>query len=188
MKAGSVIRRASTIYFIQIGESGPVKIGVSFDPLDRLRQVQTASPEEVRLLACCLGTEQDEAALHEQFARHRIRGEWFRPVPALLARAKLTAGEGIRLGLAGEFPIYAKETSRRVSHWAHQDRAVKLPKLGDDPPGGEQIQAVRALLTNVATAFAAGDHVATTAAWRAASDAMQPPRPAPAPLARGSRR
>ncbi len=48
MKAGSVIHRAATIYFIQIGESGPVKIGVSFDPLDRLRQIQTANPELAR--------------------------------------------------------------------------------------------------------------------------------------------
>jgi hypothetical protein len=73
------------VYFIQAGDGGPIKIGISDNVPLRLNTLQTAHHETLRLLSRIPGGESDEAALHEQFAALRIRGEWFRPGAELLA-------------------------------------------------------------------------------------------------------
>lgn len=71
------------IYFIQCGKNGPIKIGVSEDPIERLRQLQTANPYELKLLWVHdpkkLGDEITEQGLHAELEHENIRGEWFRP-------------------------------------------------------------------------------------------------------------
>lgn len=74
-----------TIYLIQSGEGGPIKIGISRDVEDRLAQLQTSHHERLRLLATANGTEDDERELHRRFHRAHKSGEWFRPVPEILA-------------------------------------------------------------------------------------------------------
>jgi hypothetical protein len=69
------------IYFIQIGEDGPIKIGrtICF-PESRLAALQTAVPYELRIVAVMAdGTPSIEIELHGKFRRHHIRGEWFHP-------------------------------------------------------------------------------------------------------------
>lgn len=73
------------IYFIQSGEDGPVKIGfTNGNPLNRLRSLQIGSHQELFLRAVVSGDEAAEAKLHRRFAKQRVRGEWFRPVPSLV--------------------------------------------------------------------------------------------------------
>lgn len=72
------------VYFIQCAPFGPVKIGSSANPANRIRDIQTASPHELRLLCVAVGSERDEKALHAVFAQERIRGEWFRPSERLM--------------------------------------------------------------------------------------------------------
>lgn len=67
------------IYFIQIGSSGPIKIGHSLQPEQRMRQLQTAHPVTLRLLGVMRGTKERERILHTHFDWLRLRGEWFRP-------------------------------------------------------------------------------------------------------------
>jgi len=75
----------STIYFIQAGETGPIKIGVTCgNPLARMANLQTGCPEQLRLVGCAPGTAQDERDLHERFAKFRVRGEWFTAGPELV--------------------------------------------------------------------------------------------------------
>lgn len=64
------------IYFLQ-AESGPVKIGIARSPKDRLRQVQTHTHEEVRLIGVMPGNFKIERELHKRFRAFHIRGEWF---------------------------------------------------------------------------------------------------------------
>lgn len=73
-----------SIYFAQIGDSGPVKIGFSKRPKLRLVHLNTASPEKVFLRAVLDGDQGKEKELHESFAKHRLNGEWFEPAPRLL--------------------------------------------------------------------------------------------------------
>lgn len=77
--------RASSVYFIRAGVDGDIKIGVSTNVSTRLRMLQNAAPDELHLLGVFPGSYEDESALHMRFAQHRRRGEWFKPVPELLA-------------------------------------------------------------------------------------------------------
>jgi len=74
------------VYFI--GEAAklgkPVKIGVSDDPVKRLRQLERGSPYPLRILATVEGDEDAERIYHAQFARLRQRGEWFKISKAIL--------------------------------------------------------------------------------------------------------
>lgn len=79
--------RPTFLYFVQEIEDGPIKIGVSAAPLTRLSSLQVANPRPLRLLSSRPGSGADEAELHKRLARHRIRGEWFAPVPDVLAAA-----------------------------------------------------------------------------------------------------
>ena len=73
-----------TVYFVQLGESGPIKIGYSDDLGARLSVLRTYSPGELRLLFAFPGTMEVEGAIHAWCADARLNGEWFQPTPDLL--------------------------------------------------------------------------------------------------------
>jgi hypothetical protein len=76
----------SWVYFIQAGDDGPIKIGVtSGSPVDRMRRLQTGSSTRFRLLCTIRGDRTVERRLHQLFAQARIRGdgEWFHPISDL---------------------------------------------------------------------------------------------------------
>jgi len=70
------------IYFIQAGENGPIKIGKSDDPDRRLKDLQTAHYEELRILWVeheDPGPVDQEKGYHAFYESDHIRGEWFSP-------------------------------------------------------------------------------------------------------------
>lgn len=75
----------TAIYFIQDGEDGPIKIGSGRNPWLRLEHLQIGNPRELHIRAVVRTHRGYERELHQRFAAHRIRGEWFEPVPDLLA-------------------------------------------------------------------------------------------------------
>ena len=69
--------------------SGPIKIGL-FDAVlgtahKRLKGLQTGNPRTLTVLGVMEGTLQDEHEIHEELHTSRIRNEWFRPTPEVLA-------------------------------------------------------------------------------------------------------
>lgn len=76
---------AAYVYFVQRGADGPVKIGYSKNPKGRLSALQTGIPEALQMLGVIPGGKSEEQSLHEEFHDARISGEWFRPVPRLMA-------------------------------------------------------------------------------------------------------
>jgi len=68
------------IYFIQMGEDGPVKIGYS-TTVENLRHrldfMQVGNPAPLLLRGVIRGSQRDEQALHRAVWQHRLRGEWF---------------------------------------------------------------------------------------------------------------
>ena len=64
-------------YFIQAGDDGPIKIGRASDVHRRLKELQTASHERLRLLAVIRGDH--ERSMHKFCGDSRLHGEWFRP-------------------------------------------------------------------------------------------------------------
>ncbi len=72
------------VYFVQLGEDGPVKIGSAVDIAKRMDQLQNGNAAPLYLRAVAPGGHAAERDFHKQFARDRLRGEWFQPSPALL--------------------------------------------------------------------------------------------------------
>lgn len=72
------------VYFVQDGESGPIKIGTSTNIKNRMYQLRANAKNDLVLLALIGGGRWVESLLHTLFSHIRIRGEWFHPAPELL--------------------------------------------------------------------------------------------------------
>lgn len=73
-------------YFVRQGDA--IKIGHSIDPRQRLSNLQIGLPEELEVLAIVPAEVISEGAAHAKFNHLRLRGEWFRADPELLAFIK----------------------------------------------------------------------------------------------------
>lgn len=72
------------VYFVQQGDDGPIKIGLAIDVGKRLDHLMAANSAELIVKAIIPGSVELESELHLRFARHVIRGEWFRPAPEIV--------------------------------------------------------------------------------------------------------
>lgn len=66
------------VYFIESGEGGPIKIGVSSCVGQRMYDMQISNPEKLSCLLTVSGGVPLELMLHKVLHGSRIRGEWFR--------------------------------------------------------------------------------------------------------------
>ncbi len=71
------------VYLIQRGAGGAVKIGYSAHPMRRIAQLQTGTPEKLRVLATLPGDMDLERTLHKRFAAYVLEGEWYEPAQAI---------------------------------------------------------------------------------------------------------
>ena len=78
-------KRYARVYFIREEGSGAIKIGMSTRVRDRFYMIQADNPNDITLLAQMFGGRRVEGVLHRYFESARIKGEWFRPKPELLA-------------------------------------------------------------------------------------------------------
>ena len=67
------------VYAIREKESRRIKLGISRNPKERLKQLQTGNSQELELIATkkTVNGFEDEALLHKTNEQHAIRGEWF---------------------------------------------------------------------------------------------------------------
>ena len=65
------------IYFIQNLENKNVKIGYTKNIANRMKNLQTANSEKLRLVFWMEGDKNFEKKLHDLFIKDRIQGEWF---------------------------------------------------------------------------------------------------------------
>lgn len=73
------------VYFIQMGEGGPIKVGVAGNVNKRRAAIQTHCPYHCTVLASFKGGFKEETEVHRVFADLRLNGEWFECQPELLA-------------------------------------------------------------------------------------------------------
>lgn len=66
------------VYFIQVGNDGPIKIGRATDPATRISDLQCSSPFRLIPRLIITGAAK-EKMLHRRFKDCHIRGEWFKP-------------------------------------------------------------------------------------------------------------
>lgn len=95
------------IYFVQCGKNGPIKIGCAANVEDRVAQIQTSCPYELKLLWKIDGGMNKEAEIHERWKHEKIRGEWFRPSRSLL---NFINGEA-----ANEWEVQVEKSSIAIS-------------------------------------------------------------------------
>jgi len=74
-----VMPKTPVVYFIQRGESGPVKIGFSRNVYGRMQTLQTANSQPLRLVGYLYGDTELEGDIQSRFAEDRLKGEWFKP-------------------------------------------------------------------------------------------------------------
>ena len=67
------------VYFMRLGEAGPIKIGHSVNIKERLAVIQVNNPYLITLLTVVDGGFSKERELHKLFKDHKIYGEWFYP-------------------------------------------------------------------------------------------------------------
>lgn len=68
------------VYFIKpIGKAGPVKIGTSWKPFDRLAQIMMSSPVPLEVELVIDGGEELERNIQDCFADCHSHSEWFFP-------------------------------------------------------------------------------------------------------------
>lgn len=73
------------VYFVQAEDGGPVKIGFSRFPENRLQELQNAHHSRLRIIGLIPdGSRADEKKLHREFESQRLRGEWFLPAGEIL--------------------------------------------------------------------------------------------------------
>lgn len=77
------------VYFVQMGDSGPIKIGFTINAQRRLDSLQSCNPEQLNLRLAVPGSTWDEEEYQGDFRRSRIRGEWYRPTGDLLEFIRL---------------------------------------------------------------------------------------------------
>lgn len=66
------------VYFIKQQNTDLYKIGHSADPVKRLTQLQTGSPEKLLIVKTYPGGEELETHFHEKFLHLHVRGGWFK--------------------------------------------------------------------------------------------------------------
>lgn len=85
--------RDSFVYFASPPDGGPIKIGCSQIPQNRLVSLMALVPYPLVLLATAPGNLNDERKLHTAFLADHLRSEWFRPsveMWALIGRIRET--------------------------------------------------------------------------------------------------
>ena len=69
--------KQGVIYFVEAIGMGLVKIGWSSKPVPRIRQINSTSPVDTRVLGLSVGTPSEESYLHRAFKDTHHRFEWF---------------------------------------------------------------------------------------------------------------
>lgn len=80
------------VYFIEAGKDGPIKIGVTADPLARLNDLQTGNPFKLKVIGAVSAGVEREAALHKELAAWRMEREWFQRSEEVLAAMERELG------------------------------------------------------------------------------------------------
>lgn len=123
-----------TVYLITPLCSGPVKIGITEDPVQRLGTIQASNYEELAFhrfwwLPGVAVASRIEAGFKGQFAESNIRGEWF-DMPPLQAE-EMVAAMIERLGI---WSMTQSEMENLYDDWARKKYGI--PKHAPSPLRG----------------------------------------------------
>ena len=122
------------VYFIQVGDDGPIKIGSSSNAGGRLATLQNGHYERLHLIGTTPGGYVVESVIHQKLAQFVIRGEWYAAVPEVLAEIQEPME---RIHDALDLAVVARE---------HLQRAIALFRGADPERGHEELRSVERLI------------------------------------------
>lgn len=67
------------VYFIQVMNGGPIKVGFAVNPEKRFKAIQGCNHEKLEIIAVIPGVHSLENKIHKDLRGYNIHGEWFRP-------------------------------------------------------------------------------------------------------------
>jgi hypothetical protein len=125
------VRIPTELYFIECQcAERHIKIGISSNIHSRLVNMRASCPYELTLLKAVDGGAHLEIELHQRFAADRVRGEWFRRTPDLLAYIESLPTppepEPPEPIIPEPWPIY----ERRMREAAMQELVTQAQELG----------------------------------------------------------
>lgn len=146
------------VYFIQVGDEGPVKIGRATNVKRRLAELQVAHYESLRILREITGEHAVERWFHKKFNHLQLRGEWFQFSPEMLT---ICPPEPVGNAHVSNFLHEAEDRGKRVGvtvdelcHMAEVNRATwqrwKANKVGPTLKNWQRVTAVLEKLEEVA--------------------------------------
>lgn len=132
----------SLIYFLRpVGMVGPIKIGSSWKPADRMRTFMAWSPFPLEVITTTAGGVQLERNIHNCFADAHSHSEWFHPVPRLLKaiediKAGMPVAEAIDLNNQRGNVLGRTQRMTRAANGTVYGAATnaKYPRLSTKPP------------------------------------------------------
>lgn len=114
------------IYFIQCHcPARFIKIGHGRNIQERLGDLQRACPYELAVMRVLPGHKPEEAALHARFAHLKVRREWFRPGPDLMAYITETATDCLGTSPPKEKPDPDYAWSRAAGNHARAEMRMR---------------------------------------------------------------
>lgn len=123
------------IYFIQVESDGPIKVGFSTNPGNRLIQLQASHYERLHLIGLTPGSRFDEEKLHVKLERFALSREWYAATAEVLAEIEEPVA---RVHIALDNAVVARE---------HLQRAIALLRGSDSERGLEELARVAALVS-----------------------------------------
>lgn len=112
------------IYFIQGAGGGPIKIGKASNVAQRLAALQACSPVQLLVLATMKAPPSMETKLHQEFAAHRLHGEWFQPVGAVLERIEEVLAQPGDTATGADLRAMAARLRALADHFESQSRRL----------------------------------------------------------------
>lgn len=127
--------QVGNLYFLQVGEDGPIKIGwTAAHVLSRMASLQQSSPHTLRWIGAMRAPKAAEAAAHRTLTAYRVRGEWFHPVLAVRDFVAAAAPDWSQEDyIAKEYRTDLLRRAMRLMQYRRQNALVIIDALGIQP-------------------------------------------------------
>lgn len=106
--------RNCSVYFAQAVHGGPIKIGSSYEPRNRLKVIQATLPFDLVEIGAISGGYFRERFVQCWFRKWAIRAEWFEPTPELWRWALCARTTGDIPEVPADPPMGYKGSKRRM--------------------------------------------------------------------------
>lgn len=117
--------------YVMQAASGLIKIGRSYDPKQRRREIENASGHRVLLLLILPNRGNEEAAIHAKLAPHRGIGEWFAGTHEAMRDICVALGVVVKFRFSGASPAALVRVARQATGAATREhRATNAAVIG----------------------------------------------------------